>query len=243
MPASDDRLAALLPGFQSGTLSGSAPETLEFNRLARPIFKKFAKRLGPDLQTDIVNCDVVSECFVVLLEREAGAFDPRRGSVRKYLFGIARTAIQRVRAQYCPPGRRTRYRSHPVSMQCPLCERDLRKSRVCSQCKVGIPESAELVTNPDYRIEPFDEELHGDARHQVAEFIIANARLDAAKAIQTASTLVLAVLIGVYVKGETLQAIARRLKVSRFRLNRELKAFQEEARNSYAAYDNRQGVA
>src|SRR6267378_3564790 len=111
MSESQERLAALLSAFQKGSLSNLASEDLEFVRLIKPVLRKLVKRFGSVLPADIVNGEVISECFVILITRELGKYDPGRGSVLQYLVGVARNAMQRVRARYRSPGSRTRPKS------------------------------------------------------------------------------------------------------------------------------------
>ncbi|MFI5912191.1 RNA polymerase sigma factor [Dactylosporangium sp. NPDC051541] len=60
-----------------------------FDRYYGHIYAYAARRLGPDLAED-----VASETFLVAYDRRAG-FDPARGAVRPWLYGIASNLIMR----------------------------------------------------------------------------------------------------------------------------------------------------
>jgi len=60
-----------------------------FDRHYEHIYAYAARRLGPDLAED-----VASETFLVAYDRRAG-FDPARGAVRPWLYGIASNLIMR----------------------------------------------------------------------------------------------------------------------------------------------------
>nr|BFE60979.1 RNA polymerase sigma factor [Dactylosporangium thailandense] len=60
-----------------------------FDRHYEHIYAYAARRLGPDLAED-----VASETFLVAYDRRAG-FDPARGDVRPWLYGIASNLIMR----------------------------------------------------------------------------------------------------------------------------------------------------
>ncbi|GAA3455750.1 RNA polymerase sigma factor [Dactylosporangium matsuzakiense] len=60
-----------------------------FDRYYGHIYAYAARRLGPDLAED-----VASETFLVAYDRRAG-FDPARGEVRPWLYGIASNLIMR----------------------------------------------------------------------------------------------------------------------------------------------------
>jgi RNA polymerase sigma-70 factor (ECF subfamily) len=65
----------------------------EFGRLfdayARPLHRYLARRVGPDTAHDLV-----SETFMVALNARHG-YDPRRGVVRSWLYGIATNLLRR----------------------------------------------------------------------------------------------------------------------------------------------------
>lgn len=68
-----------------------------FARHQRPIYHYAARMCGPD-----AGDDVVQETFLAVL-RQAGRFDPARGTVAGYLFGIARhLVIKRLASNYGP---------------------------------------------------------------------------------------------------------------------------------------------
>jgi len=225
MPESQERLAALLSAFQKGSLSNLACEDLEFVRLIKPVLRKFVKRFGSVLPADIVNGEVISECFVILITRELGRYDPGRGSVQQYLDGIARNAMQRIRARYRPPGSRTRPKSFTMLPICPICEVVLDESFICRRCDIGIPKQMATRT-VNSEITHFEDDVHSPERGVFPDAEAAAARIDVASILERVSPLIAAILIGIYVEGEKVQAIARRLKISRFRVHRELRSFR-----------------
>jgi RNA polymerase sigma factor (sigma-70 family) len=73
-------------------LGGSEP-AVEFGRLfddhSRPLHRYLARRVGADAAHDLV-----SETFLVALNRRH-SYDPRRGEVRSWLYGIATNLLRR----------------------------------------------------------------------------------------------------------------------------------------------------
>lgn len=68
-----------------------------FARHQRPIYHYAARMCGSDVADD-----VVQETFLAVL-RQSGRFDPARGTVAAYLFGIARhVVIKRLASKYGP---------------------------------------------------------------------------------------------------------------------------------------------
>lgn len=72
---------------------GGPDPAVEFGRLfdayARPLHRYLVRRIGPDTAHDLV-----SETFVVALNQRHG-YDPRRGAVRSWLYGIATNLLRR----------------------------------------------------------------------------------------------------------------------------------------------------
>lgn len=129
MPAAQAELDSLLPQF----ISGDPKAAEKFPLIANPLLKKFARRFAPDIATDLLE-EIVQEAYLYLVNGGGREFDSRRGTARKFLFGVVLNAAQRVRSDYCAPGQRTRRRSNDIA------ERD------------------------ELAIVPFDEGIHSDTR-------------------------------------------------------------------------------
>ena len=82
-----------------------------FCAVAGPHLLRFARRFAPMLADDI-HGEIVNETFTALVQLHPASFNPSRGSALKFLEFQARHAARRVRANYCPPGERTRGRWH-----------------------------------------------------------------------------------------------------------------------------------
>lgn len=95
MPVAQAVLDALLIGF-----SRRDPLALnEFPRLASPMVQGLASRFGGGLPRDLVE-EVAQEVAVALLAGRAARFEASRGCATRYLVGVTRNAIQRVRRSY-----------------------------------------------------------------------------------------------------------------------------------------------
>jgi DNA-directed RNA polymerase specialized sigma24 family protein len=68
--------------------------------------KTFARNAAPELPVDIRD-EVVSQSFEYLIQ-SGPQFQPGRGSAKAFLKILTRQAVRKIRADYCPPGRRTR---------------------------------------------------------------------------------------------------------------------------------------
>jgi|HubBroStandDraft_2_1064218.scaffolds.fasta_scaffold01320_8 hypothetical protein len=158
--------------------------------------KSTARKLGRGLPGDVLD-EIVQEVFLGLMSPTFGRkFDPRRGSIWKFLFGEVLNATQRVRASYCAPGVRTRMPPKEAESEDPL-----------------IPES-------------FDESIHRKADGDVLapEFRVVEATFDLAILLRRAPELLIAALVGVHEEGERVKDVAQRLGVSRFWIARESNA-------------------
>jgi hypothetical protein len=78
-----------------------------FCAVAGPHLLRFSRRFAPMLADDI-HGEIVNETLTALLQLHPGAFNPTRGSALRFLEFQVRHAARRVRANYCPPGERTR---------------------------------------------------------------------------------------------------------------------------------------
>jgi RNA polymerase sigma factor (sigma-70 family) len=82
-----------LPADRDRPYLGGPEPAVEFGRLfdayARPLHRYLARRVGQDAAHDLV-----SETFLVALNQRH-AYDPRRGAVRSWLYGIATNLLRR----------------------------------------------------------------------------------------------------------------------------------------------------
>lgn len=82
-----------LPADKDRPYLGGPEPAVEFGRLfdayARPLHNYLARRIGRDAAHDLV-----SETFLVALNQRHG-YDPRRGAVRSWLYGIATNLLRR----------------------------------------------------------------------------------------------------------------------------------------------------
>lgn len=82
-----------LPADKDRPYLGGPEPAVEFGRLfdayARPLHRYLARRVGQDAAHDLV-----SETFLVALNQRH-AYDPRRGAVRSWLYGIATNLLRR----------------------------------------------------------------------------------------------------------------------------------------------------
>ena len=112
MPVAQQALDRLLAEF----VRHGNDAALEFRRVAPPIIRGLARRFGPDLPADVID-EVVSETYLLLLGRAGAAFEARRGSAQKFLFGIVANAVKKVRASYRPAAYPTRPRKTGVDSE------------------------------------------------------------------------------------------------------------------------------
>jgi hypothetical protein len=91
MHAADPELAFLLEAYRLRD-----PELSKtFDALARPIFRRMARKHGIGLPDDAIE-EVVQEVFLGLLNPLSKAFDQSRGTVRQYLLGRVLNAVKTV---------------------------------------------------------------------------------------------------------------------------------------------------
>jgi DNA-directed RNA polymerase specialized sigma24 family protein len=105
--------AALLEAF----LAGETQARDELPRRMQGFLMQTARRFAPEAtRTHVYNPeDIVQETFRLLLGKDAGAFDPAKGSVETFLTLLLRNAVKNVRASFAPPGRTTRAENDPKS--------------------------------------------------------------------------------------------------------------------------------
>jgi len=87
-------------------VAGAPLATETFPVIAWPLLKKFARLSAPELPRDLRD-EVVSQNLEYLIEY-GKQFDPARGSANAFLKLLSGRAARKVRADYCPPGCRTR---------------------------------------------------------------------------------------------------------------------------------------
>jgi len=98
-----EQFALCLVGFQARD-----PQSFEqYEKSLRPylvsLARKIARQLSDDLQEEVVQqvcLDLIGDTYI--------RFDPMRGSAKGFLVFAIRNAVRKVRADYCPPGCRTR---------------------------------------------------------------------------------------------------------------------------------------
>lgn len=103
MPCAADMFDAALFAFQQG--DPHFRETLPL-QLNEKLLKWTAKEAG-DLPSDLHE-DVIQRTWELLLRPDLKRFDPNRGSANAYLRQVVKRAATDVRAEYTPPGQRTR---------------------------------------------------------------------------------------------------------------------------------------
>jgi DNA-directed RNA polymerase specialized sigma24 family protein len=182
------------------------PEAIkDFPRLAAPRLKRLARKLGHGLPADIRE-ETVQEMYSGLMRSDGRRkFDPQRGSIWKFLLGELLNAAQRVRANYCPVGVRT------------------RKSKVDADEDVRLPESFDENLH-----------RQSSAEELAPEFRRVEANLDLAVVLAGVPQLLIGALIGIHQEEEKVQEVARRLGVSRFWIAREANSLCARWRNSGA---------
>lgn len=111
-------------------VAGVQPAAETFPTTARPLMKTFARYAAPELPPD-VHDEVVSQSLEYLIEY-GKQFQPARGTAKSFLKLMTEQAARKVRADYCPPGCRTRLD---------------RRDRRCAQRKV-VPLSDIEIENP-----------------------------------------------------------------------------------------------
>lgn len=87
-------------------VAGSLPAAEAFPTAARPLMRRFARSAAPDLPPDLRD-EVVSQSLEYLIEH-GKQFQPARGTAKAFLKLMTGQAARKVRADYCPPGCRTR---------------------------------------------------------------------------------------------------------------------------------------
>lgn len=102
----DETSSTISDQFLLEFLSGTYPAAETFPDAARPLMKTFARHAAPELAPDIQD-EVVSQSLEFLIEY-GSKFQPVRGTAKSFLKLLVGQAARRVRAEYCPPGCRTR---------------------------------------------------------------------------------------------------------------------------------------
>ncbi len=175
----------------------------EFPKVARPFLLTVARRRAPDLPVDLRQ-DIVSETFANLLAIPNAAFNPAIGPAKAFLALQVRSAIRQVRADYCPPGQRTR-----------------APSRTATPAEVGRPR---IVPISD--LTPSEEPRD---RYVVQKL---DAYCDAKTVLAKAPTRVAEALRRIYIMGDGLSHVSDALGVSRFTMTRAITAFSNQMRQA-----------
>ena len=164
------------------------------HRQITPIIRNLARRFAPDFRAERID-EVVNETYVLLLDGDSTRFDAAEGPVSAFVRGKVKTAAERVRATYVAPGCRTRVHRRGISSaQAPSYEQSAGDGDGSTLEDANWRRSFDWV----------------EASHDYAAVIGSN------------EALVVAALIGIYIRGEAIAAVASRLGVSRFRINREI---------------------
>jgi DNA-directed RNA polymerase specialized sigma24 family protein len=87
-------------------VAGTLPAAETFPSTARPLMLRFAWRTARELPRDLHD-EVVSQSLEYLIEY-GSRFQPERGTAKAFLKVVTGQAARKVRADYCPPGCRTR---------------------------------------------------------------------------------------------------------------------------------------
>lgn len=183
-------------------LAGELGAADEFYEAAKPHILGLARRIAPELPSDI-HPEVVNQTFVYLLEGAASKFDPEKGSAKNFLRGYILNAVRHVRATYCAPGRPTRRRNRP----------DNKKKQ-----QEEFPAVVSLDT--------------GTYTQPVAPnaFATVEAVCDAETVLNNAPEPLATALELVYFEDKTMSEAAMMLHISRFQLNRQIYAYAQHYR-------------
>jgi len=79
------------------------------------------------------------------------------------------------------------------------------------------------------QVVPFDELLHGAAQRFLPDSHHVEARLDVEKLLGAVTAVVATAIIGIHLRGESASSVSRRLSVSRFQIDRALRAVRHRA--------------
>jgi len=179
-------------------LDGVSDAAEEFVRVASPFLLALARRRAPDLPADLRR-DIVSETFAGILTIPKSAFNPAIGPAKAFLAVQIRSAIRRVRANYCSPGRRTRALS--------------RTATGANSPPLIVPiEELTPADQPRDRHSPQRLDAYCDAKT-----VLAKAPANVAVALQR-----------IYVMGDRVNDVAEALGVSRFTMARAITAFSNQ---------------
>jgi DNA-directed RNA polymerase specialized sigma24 family protein len=87
-------------------VAGTLPAAETFPSIARPLMLRFARRAARELPRDLPD-EVVSQSLEYLIEY-GSRFRLDRGTAKAFLKVVTDQAARKIRADYCPPGCRTR---------------------------------------------------------------------------------------------------------------------------------------
>jgi DNA-directed RNA polymerase specialized sigma24 family protein len=179
-------------------LSHEPEAAAEFYNSANPYILNLSRKIAPELARDKQE-EIAQQTFLNLWELPPSSFDPERGSAKGFLYGHVRDAARKVRADYCPPGQRTRR---------------YRKSAGEEQ-QEEIPAAISLDTG-----------TFKEPRAQ-NEFMRFENVLTVETIRSRATGLVAAAINLIYLEDKTMTQTATELCVSRFQLRREFNSFAQ----------------
>jgi hypothetical protein len=162
-----------------------------------------AKKTGGDLAPDQLE-EVANEVWVLVLSGRGSRFDPQRGNAMAFLYGLVRDAVRRVRASYASPGFRTRLPSRKERDEDPDSTMLPRRMTACMD---DLPDRS--LASVDGRAAEYQAELR---------LMVTRWGEPLVEALQS-----------IYLEGECVSAVARKLGMSRFQLRRVRRKVIEDA--------------
>lgn len=202
----------LLIGFLNHDLKASD----NFIKAVDPYLLKLARARAPKLPTDLHE-EIVNETYLRLLRLSPEKFNPKRGTATSFIYGELLNAIQYVRSTYCAPGSPTRNRKR-------------RSDDNVNESSNSLNTVSDYTSHLPPVISIEDLGPDGLTVPNGAEAI--QAVCDVNRILIMAPPLVAAGLEQIYFSGSTLSESAKALKVSRFKLGREINAFAYRLRRA-----------
>jgi DNA-directed RNA polymerase specialized sigma24 family protein len=178
-------------------IDGTDVETLPTK--AMPLLRRFARGAAREMPPDLQE-EVVSQSLEYLI-RYGAQFRPERGTAASFLKVMVGEAARRVRADYCPPGQRTR-----------LERRDRRRAG----------RKALSLSKLDLDTFEFDPDSAHGTRNAARDL---ETRCDVRAIVECATARIARALVLIYFVGEAVSAAAKAVGMSRFALRREITRF------------------
>jgi hypothetical protein len=188
-------------------LDGTDVETLPTK--AMPLLRKYARGAAREMPPDIQE-EVVSQSLEYLI-RYGAQFRPERGTATSFLKVIVGEAARKVRADYCPPGQRTR-----------LDRRDRRR---------GGRKTLSLST---FDLDTFEFDP-GSAQGTKSGTRDLETRCHVRAIVECAPARIARALFLIYFVGEAVTAAAKAVGMSRFALHRKISRFANSVSEAQAA--------